>query len=252
MRRDSVRALRLVAHRGYPSAFPENTLVGYQQAVIHGARYVETDIQCTRDGVPVLYHDASTRRLSGVDGSISGRTLDELRALTAHYPERFGSRFSGTPIPTLQAFAAWLQQHPAVTAFVEIKRQSLRRFGVEPVVEGVMQALDDVASRCVIISFNDRCIAHARRCYAARIGWVLPSRSARVQARARDLAPDYLFLDRDLVPDDPADLWRGPWAWGVYVVNDLHEALSCVERGFDLVETDAIGDLLDQYRAGGP
>lgn len=248
----SVRALRLVAHRGYPAAFPENTLLGYQQAVVHGARYVETDIQCTRDGVPVLYHDASTRRLSGVDGSISGRTLDELGGLSAHHPERFGSRFSGTPIPTLQAFAAWLRQNPAVTAFVEIKRQSLRRFGIEPVVGGVMRALADVASRCVIISFNHRCIAHARHQYGARTGWVLSSRSARVQARARELAPDYLFLDWDLAPDDPAGLWSGPWTWAVYVVNDLHEALSCVDRGFSLVETDTIGDLLDQYRAGGP
>jgi len=37
--------LRLVAHRGYPEAFPENTLLGYQQSVVHGARCVETDVQ---------------------------------------------------------------------------------------------------------------------------------------------------------------------------------------------------------------
>lgn len=252
MSAEPIRTLRLVAHRGYPAAFPENTLLGYQQAVNHGARHVETDVQFTRDGVPVLYHDASTRRLSGVAGTITGRTLDELGPLSAYYPERFGNRFSGTPIPTLQAFAAWLRQHPAVTAFVEIKRQSLRQFGVEPVVEGVMQALDDVASRCVIISFNDRCIEHARQRYAARIGWVLSSRRPRVQARARDLAPDYLFLDRDLAPDDPLDLWRGPWDWAIYVVNDLDQALSFVDCGFTLVETDVVGDLLDQYRAGEP
>jgi hypothetical protein len=36
------------------------------------------------------------------------------------------------------------------------------------------------------------------------------------------------------------------------VINDLARALSFVERGFTLVETDAIGDLLDQYRAGRP
>lgn len=252
MSTDAVRALRLVAHRGYPAAFPENTLLGYQQAVVHGARYVETDVQCTRDGVPVLYHDATTRRLSGVDGSIAGRTFDELGALSAHHPARFGSRFNGTPIATLQAFAGWLRHNPSVTAFVEIKRQTLKRFGIEPVMEWVMKALDDVAPRSVIISFNDRCLAHAHRRYAVRTGWVLKARHGRAQARARELAPDYLFMDRELAPQDAADLWRGPWEWGVYVINDLSQALSCIQRGFSLVETDVIGDLLDQYRAGGP
>jgi len=246
----AIERLRLVAHRGYPAAFPENTLVGYQQAALHGARYVETDVQCTRDGVPILYHDATTRRLCGVDGRITERTLHQLAALSAHHPERFGDRFRGTPIPTLQEFAGWLHGHPSVTAFVEIKRQTLRLFGAERVLANVMQALEAVTSRCVIISFDDQCLAHAKRRYAARTGWVLKSWDGSLEARARALAPEYLFVNREGVPADAAAPGGDPWEWGVDVVNDLFQALSWVDRGFPLVETDAIGDLLDAYRAG--
>jgi len=111
---------------------------------------------------------------------------------------------------------------------------------------------DDVAARVVIISFDARCLGHARRRYAAPIGWVLRARDARTWARAREMAPQYLFLDRELAPAQAADLWPGPWQWGVYVINDLSQALAFAGSGFHCIETDAIGDLLDQYRAGPP
>jgi len=248
----SLREPALVGHRGYPLAFPENTLLGHQQAVIHGARYLETDVQCTRDGVPVLYHDADTRRLSGASGSLLDRTLDELGGLSACNPRRFGDRFAGTPIPTLRAFAGWLAQHPAVTVFVEIKGQSLKRFGREQVVAWVMEALQGLERRCVIISFDDRCIEHTAARYEIQTGWVLPAWNRRTEARARALAPDYLIAEHVQIPRRDADIWRGPWQWMVYVINDLAAATAYVERGIRLVETDAIGEMLDQYRAGAP
>lgn len=242
----------LVAHRGYPLAFPENTLVGYRQSVIRGAGYVETDVQCTQDGVPVLYHDASTRRLSGVEGSVIDRTYDKLSELSAHYPGRFADRFAGTPIPTLEMFAGWLAQHSAVTAFIEVKRVALDKFGIQPVLQRVTEAIEGVEDRCVIISFDDRCIEHAAECYGIRTGWVLSRWDAEVKSRACELAPDYLFAKHTLIPKQQTEIWQGPWQWVVYVINDLHRALSYVEQGITLIETDAVGELLDQYRAGYP
>lgn len=245
--------LKLVAHRGYPAAFPENTLLGYDQAAMHGAAWVETDVQCTRDGVPVLYHDADTRRLSGRRGRLYEWTLAQLEELSAHYPDRFGDRFEGVPIPTLKAFAGWLAQHPSVAAFIEIKKESLKKFGIEPVMERVIDVLEGVEERCVIISFDDRCVEYAAaRRSAIRAGWVLPAWNAATERRASELSPEFLFADGALLPDSPEDLWQGPWAWAVYVVDDLARALSHVERGAHFVETDAIGDVLNQYRASGP
>lgn len=183
-----MRKLNLIAHRGYPHAFPENTLLGYQQAVMHGARYVELDVQCTHDLVPVLYHDMNTKRLSGIKGSILQRTFDEVEKLDAYYPRRFKDRFLGTPISTLRGFANWLVSHPEVTAFVEIKNDSLAKFGIEAVMTQVMQALKIVKQQCVIISFNDQCLEYVKQEYSQPIGWVLKQWDHDHEVRARSLS----------------------------------------------------------------
>lgn len=249
---ERLRRLKLVAHRGYPLAFPENTLLGYRQSVLHGARFVELDVQCTRDGVPVLYHDDDTRRLSGVPGTVTGRSLDEMLALSAHHPGRFGQRFAGNPVSTLAAFTEWLATQPAVTAFVEIKAESLEVFGVEAVTDRVLQVIESVRDRCVVISFDDRCVAHAAAVHGARTGWVLEAWNDATAEQAGELAPDYLFVDDEMPGSHETFGDRYPWQWAVYVVNDLARALAYVGRGIAIVETDAIGDMMDQYRAGDP
>jgi glycerophosphoryl diester phosphodiesterase len=53
----------VVAHRGDPYAHRENTLPSLLSAVREGADAVETDVRLTRDGLPVLVHDATLERL---------------------------------------------------------------------------------------------------------------------------------------------------------------------------------------------
>ena len=62
--------IKLVAHRGYQRKFPENTLLGFTEAITAGACHVETDVQLSADAIPVLYHDDSMRRISEVEGAI--------------------------------------------------------------------------------------------------------------------------------------------------------------------------------------
>ena len=47
-----------LAHRGSRILWPENTWYGFDRAVGDlGYRYIETDVQVTRDGVIVVFHD---------------------------------------------------------------------------------------------------------------------------------------------------------------------------------------------------
>jgi len=57
----------LIAHRGYSGRYPENTLLAYEAAYQHGARYMELDLQLSSDCVPILHHDVSLKRMSGID-----------------------------------------------------------------------------------------------------------------------------------------------------------------------------------------
>ncbi|MGI5480350.1 glycerophosphodiester phosphodiesterase [Streptomyces lavendofoliae] len=76
------RTVTAVGHRGDPYRVRENTLASLRSAFARGADAVEIDVRLTRDGVPVLLHDDSLKRLWGVDLPLERVTLDRLRALT--------------------------------------------------------------------------------------------------------------------------------------------------------------------------
>ncbi|MFF4736944.1 glycerophosphodiester phosphodiesterase [Streptomyces sp. NPDC001262] len=75
-------AFTAVAHRGDPYVHRENTLPSIRSAVRAGAGAVEIDVRLTRDGVPVLLHDATLQRLWGVDRPLGALTADEVRGRT--------------------------------------------------------------------------------------------------------------------------------------------------------------------------
>ena len=67
------------AHRGASEYAPENTLLSFYLGLYMQANGIETDVQLTKDGVPVLFHDESLKRVTGVDGNLSDYTLAELK-----------------------------------------------------------------------------------------------------------------------------------------------------------------------------
>lgn len=78
-----MRDVLAVAHRGDPYRARENTIASFLSAVAAGADMVELDVRLTRDGVPVVLHDATLERLWGHDRPVAELTADEVRARTA-------------------------------------------------------------------------------------------------------------------------------------------------------------------------
>ncbi len=71
----------VIAHRGDTKADLENTLPAIESALKLGVDGVEVDLQLTRDGHVVLFHDDDLPRLAGREGTIGGLTLPECKAL---------------------------------------------------------------------------------------------------------------------------------------------------------------------------
>lgn len=108
----------VVGHRGAAAVAPENTLSAFRLAIEHGVDFVETDVQLTADGVPVLMHDPRVDRTTSGVGPIAGYSLEQLRALDAG--SWFAPEFAGEQVPTLQEFTELLR--PSNTrAFIELK-----------------------------------------------------------------------------------------------------------------------------------
>lgn len=89
---------RHYAHRGLfdnNGDAPENSLLAFQRAVDAGYG-IELDIQLSKDDQLVIFHDATLKRMCGVDGKVWDYTLEELQQMKLANSEQ--------TIPTFQEF----------------------------------------------------------------------------------------------------------------------------------------------------
>ena len=92
----------IAGHRGDRASFPENTLPALQGVLDSDFDFVETDIQLTTDGVPVLFHYLDVERTTNGTGLVADLTLAELKALDAG--SWYSADFAGVQVPTLDEF----------------------------------------------------------------------------------------------------------------------------------------------------
>ncbi len=102
-----VRGIATYAHRGSSGMAPENTAAAFELAIAEGADYVETDVQLSADGEPVLIHDVTLPRTTDAKLAFPDRapwnvhdfTVAELKKLDAG--AWFDADFTGQHILTL-------------------------------------------------------------------------------------------------------------------------------------------------------
>jgi len=85
------------AHRGDAENAPENSIPSINAAIDKGIQSVEVDVQLTKDGIAVLHHDYSLRRMAGVPERVSELTYEELSRLVIGQDENMET----IHIPTL-------------------------------------------------------------------------------------------------------------------------------------------------------
>lgn len=124
----------VIAHRGASGAAPENTDLAVATAIDLGADMVEVDVQLSRDGQPVIFHDLHLAR-TACSSQHSGRTLKSLRISDLSLKEikqlDVGSwkdrKFAGLCIPTLAEILVLCEGR--ISLNVEIKLPSSAQEG---------------------------------------------------------------------------------------------------------------------------
>jgi len=129
---------RFMGHRGAAGLAPENTLASIRKAADLGAPWVEFDVMLTGDGVPVLFHDDSLKRLAGLDVLMAETPYGTVATLDAG--SWFDPVFAGEPIPTLEAALA-LTEELGIHPNIEIKPTPGRDVDTA-------QAVVEVTERC--------------------------------------------------------------------------------------------------------
>jgi glycerophosphoryl diester phosphodiesterase len=140
----------VIAHRGDSVNGGENTLEALRRGVALGADALEFDVRMTRDGVPVLLHDAELDRTTSGRGRLGALTLAEVKSLNAD-PRNVRAGTAPLRVPTLDEV---LESFPRLPLVVEVKElaavepteRAIRRHGLqENVVVGSVEI--DVSAR---------------------------------------------------------------------------------------------------------
>ncbi|WP_455221753.1 glycerophosphodiester phosphodiesterase family protein [Kaarinaea lacus] len=235
---------QLVAHRGYSVQYPENTLLSIEQAFIAGACFVECDVQLTLDSVPVVLHDVTLQRTCGQSANITELNWAQLENISAHYATRFGERHGKILLPSLAQLLTLMERWPQRQVFVELKRTSIRKFGIDNVFNAIVNTTGRASGQVIAISFDYDIIERIRRETALRTGWVIEEWSDANLVLAEQLAPDYVFVDYECIPDNLAKLPDAKWRWVLYEIDDVVTALVWVKKGASYIETNNVGGML--------
>lgn len=129
------------AHRGLHSTdIVENCRAAFEAAVARG-HGIELDVQASKDGEAIVFHDYELRRLTGEPGRVRDRTAAELQAIAI--------AGAGETIPALGEIVRLVDAR--VPLLIEAKAPTAR---VGPLCASVFRAVRDYAGKMAVMSFN--------------------------------------------------------------------------------------------------
>lgn len=228
----------VVAHRGASGHAPENTMAAFRRAVELGARFIETDLQVTRDARVIALHDSTLDRTTNGTGPAHQQPLKEVRALDAGswFNSPSGESFSGERIPTLNEILQFAKERDVIF-YLEIK--SGGAWGIEHAVVGTLRDAN-ASAHVVILSFDPTTLDSVNRLDRTMMTGYLcehPSNDLverAVRAGARQLAPRGDLITSSLVEKaHHAGLQVVAWT-----INDPEQMRRLIAAGVDGIMSD--------------
>ena len=157
----------IIGHRGASAVAPENTLAAFSRAFEDGADGIELDVRLANDGVPVVIHDATLKRIAGDRRSVGEMTSAELaRTNVGSWFNRTQPRLSRREyakefVPTLEEVFPILKSNDRL-AYIELKID--RRQEYRALVESVATLISNhkLLRQIIVISFNLEALTQMR------------------------------------------------------------------------------------------
>lgn len=209
----------IAAHRGASAIAPENTLSAILAALDAGANIIEIDVQTSKDGSVMVFHDEELDRTTDGSGFIAELDYDRLRRLDAG--AYFDEKFKGEKIPSL-AEAVDLIRDKAYLA-IEIKDSDDGR-GDEK-IRNALEVLrrEDYLYKTLFASFNHDLLVKIKSEDAslATAAVKLPC-DARLpsEIRAATLCDAFICSIDEISPEIDADAKSSGVFIGVYSIDN--------------------------------
>jgi len=171
----------VIAHRGASGIAPENTLAAFEVAIALGADGVEMDVQLSGDNRVIVMHDARVNRTTNATGNPADFTALQLSNLDAGawFDRRLairprvramaerafnsvrgnGLRFSGEPVPTLEAALALLAPADLRRIYIELKGSQ------QPLLEATLALVREfhLEQSATMLSFDHKIVKQVKQ-----------------------------------------------------------------------------------------
>jgi glycerophosphoryl diester phosphodiesterase len=204
--------MHIIAHRGASALAPENTLAAFSLAIDEGADGIEFDVRLSKDGVPVVIHDATLLRTAGINEPVASMTAEELSRIdagswfNATYPDRAREEFAAERVASLQTILRHLESVEG-PIYIELKCET--GDDVSALVDSVCAEIEGspLLGRIIIKSFRLEVIPRVRTVlpgvktaalFAPKVMRFLRKEKYLINI-ARELGADHLSLHKSLV-----------------------------------------------------
>jgi len=227
---DTDVTVHITAHRGSSLSAPENSLSAVRQAIADGADFAEIDVQSTRDGQLVLWHDADLMRAIRDPRKIWDCTLAELQTLDVG--TYFSPAFAAERIATLEEAVATAGDRIRLNVELKYNRPDP---DLVPRVADVLRRTGFL-DRCVVTSLD---LAELRRFHDLAEDVPIGLTVGAALGDVASIPVDFLSVSSRMAKPAFFNLARRHGKMlHIWTVNDREAALRFINLGADNLITD--------------
>ena len=236
---------RLGYYIGRKGSAPEQSIAAYDEAYKAGNRIMVIDLLFTKDNVPVCLHDNEVKYARMKDGSepskrpvVSALTLKQLGQYD--FGIKWGQKYKGTPVLTLEQMAKWIKSHPDTEVYIEVKGTTMNAAQIKAATT-ILDKYKITDRSSMIFSVSKTTDTRAQRVHKAspklRIGITTASVGtvALQQLSQAKGADNEVFL----------------WCWKTTAMNaSIVNKLRSMDVQFECGTMYTLSDVLDYYNKG--
>lgn len=242
-----VHAPLAIGHRG-SGYHVENTLEAIQNAQHYGLDYAEIDVQLTKDGVPVLFHDGTLARLSGRPESVGELTWAELQDIPLR-DEQLGLTASPASLEeAIQALAG-----SSTGLLIELKPADGNGTALSQAVMELVERYE-FGDQAMFMSLNYLCLLPILERHPDWwVGYCAFGMSGDLDDAVWRYQVDFLAVEEVLVSNRLTNQAREVglpiYVWSVYDTEKMQQYLEMGVTGLVSDYPDSLAEVLSDYRA---
>ena len=230
----------VTAHRGSSRDAPENTLAAIKLAIKQKADYAEIDVQTTKDGEVVVFHDADLKRIARPRDSRKIRDLDYATLRKVDVGSWFSPKFANERMPLLKDAIDACRGRMKLN--IELKPVDNTDLALAEAVVKIVEK-EDFVDQCVLSSFSLKSLLHAKRLNPKiKIGLI----AVVTLGDLSRLDVDFLSLSvRRVTPALIRSASANKMQVHVWKIDDPKQMSAMMELGVDNILTDVPDKLRD-------